>query len=71
MLDFPAIHHQELLAGEAEEWRTGTRQLDVSDLRSDPELEKLHRDRMAELQREVEKRATLQRRGHGEYQASS
>lgn len=41
---------------------------DVEGLGGDPELEKLHRDRLAELQQEQEKRQVLQRRGHGEYQ---
>ena len=48
---------------------SGQRHIDVGDLRGDPDLERLHRDRLAELQQEQEKRQKLQRRGHGEYQA--
>ena len=42
-------------------------EVDVEDLLDDPELERLHRDRLLELQREAEKRAGMQQRGHGEY----
>lgn len=62
---------QELLAQEAADRQRGTQDLDLEDLRGDPDLEKLHRDRMAELQREVEKRQVLQRRGHGELQVGT
>ena len=41
--------------------------VDVEDLLDDPELEQLHRDRLLELQREAEKRAVMQQKGHGEY----
>ena len=34
----------------------------------DPELQKLHADRIAQLQRQVEKRQQLQLKGHGSYQ---
>jgi hypothetical protein len=33
----------------------------------DPELEKLHAERIAALKKEVEKREVLKRQGHGEY----
>lgn len=59
---------QEMLAQEAAARQRGTQDLDLEDLRGDPDLEKLHRDRLAELQREAEKRQVQQRRGHGEYQ---
>lgn len=39
--------------------------VDVDDLLDDPDLEKLHAERLAQLQREVEKRAAMQRKGHG------
>ncbi len=61
-------HAQELLASEGARQQRGSRQLDVGDLANDPDLEKLHHDRLAELQQEAEKRAALQRRGHGDYQ---
>lgn len=41
--------------------------VDVEDLLDDPELERLHRDRLLELQRDAEKRAVMQQKGHGEY----
>jgi hypothetical protein len=44
------------------------REIDVDDLLNDPDLEKLHSERLAQLQREVEKRQVMQRQGHGEYQ---
>ncbi|KAF8772293.1 hypothetical protein HU200_005885 [Digitaria exilis] len=34
---------------------------------SDPELEKLHAERIAALKKEAEKREVLKRKGHGEY----
>lgn len=43
-------------------------QVDIDDLLDDPELERLHAERLYALQKEVEKRAALQRRGHGELQ---
>ncbi|GAQ80263.1 thioredoxin domain-containing protein [Klebsormidium nitens] len=42
-------------------------EVDMDDLEDDPELEKLHADRIAALKRESEKRASLQQKGHGEY----
>ena len=44
------------------------RDIDVDDLLDDPELERLHAERLAAMQREAEKRAQLQRKGHGEYE---
>lgn len=62
-----ADYQMEMLADhEASRSKSGYQ--DVEGLGADPELEKLHRDRLAELQREQEKRQVLQRRGHGEYQ---
>ena len=34
----------------------------------DPDLEKLHSERLAALQQEVEKRSAMQRKGHGTYE---
>ena len=42
--------------------------VDIDDLLDDPELERLHAERLYALQKEVEKRAALQRKGHGELQ---
>ena len=44
------------------------RGIDVDDLLDDPELEMLHAERLAAMQREAEKRVQLQRKGHGELQ---
>ena len=44
------------------------RDIDIDDLMDDPELERLHAERLATMQRENEKRQQLQRKGHGEYQ---
>lgn len=48
-----------------------SRDIDIDELLDDPELERLHADRLASMQKEAEKRAKLQRRGHGELQVSS
>ncbi|CAH1444886.1 unnamed protein product [Lactuca virosa] len=42
-------------------------EVDLDDLMDDPELEKLHADRIAALKREAEKRQSLTKKGHGEY----
>eukprot|EP00891_Asterochloris_glomerata_P006538 jgi/Astpho2/6538/fgenesh1_pm.00099_%23_5_t len=44
------------------------REIDIDDLLNDPELERLHAERLAAVQQEAEKRQKLQRQGHGEYQ---
>lgn len=44
------------------------REVDVDDLLDDPELERLHAERLAAMQKEAEKRMVLQRKGHGELQ---
>ncbi|KAF3440712.1 hypothetical protein FNV43_RR18998 [Rhamnella rubrinervis] len=42
-------------------------EVDLDDLMDDPELEKLHADRIAALKKEAEKREALKKQGHGEY----
>ncbi|KAB5547599.1 hypothetical protein DKX38_011005 [Salix brachista] len=42
-------------------------EVDLDELMDDPELEKLHADRIAALKKEAEKREALKRKGHGEY----
>lgn len=42
-------------------------EVDLDELMNDPELEKLHSDRIAALKKEAEKRQALERKGHGEY----
>ncbi|XP_031093760.1 thioredoxin domain-containing protein PLP3A [Ipomoea triloba] len=41
--------------------------IDLDELMDDPELEKLHADRIAALKKETEKRQELKKQGHGEY----
>ena len=43
-------------------------QVDIDDLLDDPELERLHAERLYALQKEAERRMVLQQKGHGEYQ---
>lgn len=67
MLSASAPASQEMLA--ADQARAAApREVDIDDLMDDPELERLHAERLASLQREAEKRAVLQRKGHGELQ---
>ena len=40
-------------------------QVDIDDLLDDPDLEKLHAERLAAMQREAEKRVKMQQKGHG------
>eukprot|EP00879_Flechtneria_rotunda_P008051 GHRR01008434.1.p1 GENE.GHRR01008434.1~~GHRR01008434.1.p1 ORF type:complete len:223 (+),score=92.84 GHRR01008434.1:406-1074(+) len=41
--------------------------VNVDELLDDPELEALHKDRIAAMKQEAERRAALQRQGHGSY----
>ena len=64
----PACVIQEMQTeSRASDQRRG-RDIDVDDLLDDPELERLHAERLATMQQEAEKRAQLQRKGHGDYQ---
>jgi len=42
-------------------------EVDLDELMDDPELEKLHAERIAALKKEVEKRQEQKKKGHGEY----
>lgn len=42
-------------------------EVDLDELMDDPELEKLHAERIAALKKEVEKRQEMKKQGHGEY----
>lgn len=42
-------------------------EIDLDELMDDPELEKLHAERIAAMKKEAEKRQQLKRQGHGEY----
>ncbi|PKA59488.1 Thioredoxin domain-containing protein 9 like [Apostasia shenzhenica] len=58
----------ELLAKEkAQASQAANDEIDLEELMDDPELEKLHAERIAALKKEAEKREVLKRQGHGEY----
>ncbi|KAA3474400.1 thioredoxin domain-containing protein PLP3B-like [Gossypium australe] len=58
----------EMLVQEKAQSSTSVNQeVDLDELMDDPELEKLHADRIAALKKEAEKREALKRQGHGEY----
>lgn len=60
-------YQKEILAQEKGKASTANQEVDLDDLMDDPELEKLHADRIAALKKEAEKRQALKRKGHGEY----
>ncbi|EEF40798.1 thioredoxin domain-containing protein PLP3B [Ricinus communis] len=61
-------YQKELLAQEKTPASSSINQgVDLDELMDDPELEKLHADRIAALKKEVEKREALKKQGHGEY----
>ncbi|KAL6222359.1 hypothetical protein ACLB2K_005751 [Fragaria x ananassa] len=61
-------YQKELIAGEkAPATSSADQEVDLDELMDDPELEKLHADRIAALKRGAEKREALKRQGHGEY----
>lgn len=65
-------YQKELLSKEkAQASQATTEEVDLDDLLDDPELEKLHADRIAALKKEAEKREVLKRQGHGEYREIS
>lgn len=47
-----------------------SRDIDVDDFLDDPELERLHAERLASMQKEAERRAKMQQKGHGELQVA-
>ncbi|KAK9285673.1 hypothetical protein L1049_024872 [Liquidambar formosana] len=58
----------ELVAQEkAQASSSNNQEVDLDELMDDPELEKLHADRIAALKKEAEKRQELKKQGHGEY----
>lgn len=59
---------QEVLAAQRARGSNDCPEVDIDELLDDPELERLHSERLHALQREAEKRAALQRKGHGELQ---
>ncbi|XP_057737371.1 thioredoxin domain-containing protein PLP3B-like [Arachis stenosperma] len=61
-------YQKELLAQEKVQASSSSNQeVDLDDLMDDPELEKLHADRIAALKKEAEKRQEWKKKGHGEY----
>lgn len=61
-------YQKELLAEEKAQGSSSVNQeVDLDELMDDPELEKLHADRIAALKKEAEKREAWKRKGHGEY----
>ncbi|KAK4840196.1 hypothetical protein QYF36_002054 [Acer negundo] len=60
-------YQKEVLAQEKAASSSNNQEVDLDELMDDPELEKLHADRIASLKKEAEKRQVLQRKGHGEY----
>lgn len=59
---------QEMLKAQAAQSRADHQQVNIDDLLDDPELERLHAERLYALQKEAERRLVLQQKGHGEYQ---
>lgn len=65
-------YQKEVLAQEkAQASASMNQEVDLDDLMDDPELEKLHADRIAALKKEAEKRENLKKQGHGEYREIS
>lgn len=65
-------YQKELLAEEKGRASSSVNQeVDLDELMDDPELEKLHADRISALKKEAEKRQSLTKQGHGEYREIS
>nr|XP_033514175.1 thioredoxin domain-containing protein PLP3B-like isoform X2 [Nicotiana tomentosiformis] len=65
-------YQKEVLAQEKAQASSSVNQdIDLDELMDDPELEKLHADRIAALKKEAEKRQALKTQGHGEYREIS
>ncbi|GJN04846.1 hypothetical protein PR202_ga22421 [Eleusine coracana subsp. coracana] len=65
---FPELSDVEILANEKAQAASANHdEVDLDELMDDPELEKLHAERIAALKKEAEKREVLKRQGHGEY----
>jgi hypothetical protein len=52
---------------EAAQGQAAPRAVDVEELLDDPELERLHADRLAAMKEAAERRAKLEQQGHGAY----
>ncbi|KAH7683530.1 ATP binding protein [Dioscorea alata] len=65
-------YQKEMLAkNKAHDATAANEEVDLDELMDDPELEKLHAERIAALKKEAEKRQVLKRQGHGEYREIS
>ncbi|WOL12478.1 somatic embryogenesis receptor-like kinase [Canna indica] len=61
-------YQKEVLSkGKSQATTSTIEEVDLDELMDDPELEKLHAERIAALKKEVEKREVLKKQGHGEY----
>ncbi|KAG5050896.1 hypothetical protein JHK85_003414 [Glycine max] len=61
-------YQKELLAQEKTQGSSSVHEeVDLDELMDDPELEKLHADRIAALKKEAEKREEWKKKGHGEF----
>lgn len=58
---------QEMMDSERASTSNHHQDVDIDELLDDPELERLHADRIAAMKQEAEKRADLERKGHGTY----
>ncbi|CAM8879238.1 unnamed protein product [Rhodiola kirilowii] len=67
IISYDLVLQEVLSQGKAQEASSSNEEVDLDELMDDPELEKLHADRIAALKKEAEKRQALQRKGHGEY----
>jgi len=63
-----ALFLQEMIAAQGASSGNRHLEVDMDDLMDDPELERLHAERLYAMQKEAEKRVVLQRKGHGELQ---
>ncbi|XP_057445371.1 thioredoxin domain-containing protein PLP3A-like [Lotus japonicus] len=60
-------YQKEIVAQEKAQISSSVNEVDLDELMDDPELEKLHADRIAALKKEAEKRESWKKKGHGEY----
>lgn len=60
-------YQKELLAEDKGKKTTTNEEVDLDELMDDPELERLHAERISALKKEAEKRQSLKQSGHGDY----
>lgn len=59
---------QEMMDAEASAAERNQSYIDMDDLLDDPDLQKIHEERIAQLKEEAEKRALMKTKGHGTYE---